>query len=675
MNLFTAPDRARLQQRFSLEQFAPAVNHLKHLAHAQMNHPLNVPTEGAGWTHNYTCSQHATRLEYDRDKPHEHACSVDGEIFSGGVYDDAWRAFRNHELIASAHAAAMLWVMSGEQSYLDHAAQVLKAYAECYPAYEVHGKNAGQGRLMGQSLDESVWSIPAAWTYDMIREALPEPEQQLIESQLLHGLGQHLLTQLWTLIHNIQCWHLAGLATLSVALNADEYMQPIFDPQWGFDAQLATGVLDDGWWWEGSPHYHFYTLQALCSLGIAVRERQPDLLARPRFRKMFDAPLEMLRPDMSLPALNDGWIDISYAGGIAQYMMVFERAYGFWQDADHAQIMMHIYEDYAPRTTADALLFGPDILPEHGDLPAENILHAASGYAVLKSRDNQQHLMLKYGPHGGGHGHADKLGLLLWGYGERLSTDLGTPGYGIPMNKSWYRQTLAHNTVLLDQTEQPPQTGQLVRFDTLADGVLVADAGIHWPQADAGLYADVRLRRCILWKESYFIDIVRVICPEPHLIDLAWHHSGTLALDALKPSSLTFDQTGYEHLTQIQETDETEWQAVWQTDAPVGTQMWAFNPAGAQTIAARAPYNPAWQTMSLVLRRIAGAEAVFVSVIESFASDPLIEAVTYHPRDEGFALQVRGDGIDDAWDIHYTPADQAQWKAKARPVYRYLFGN
>src|SRR5690606_648908 len=212
MNLFTPADRTRLEQRYTLPQFAPAVAHLQALAQAQMQHPLNVPVVGAGWTHNYTCPQHATRLIYHRDTPHEHACPVDGEVFSGGVYDDAWRGFRNHELIASAQAAALVWAMTSEQPYLDHAAQVLRDYAEHYPGYEVHGQNAGQGRVLGQSLDEAVWAIPAAWTYDIIRQAIAESDRNLIESQLLHGLGQHLLTQLWTLIHNIQCWHLAGLS-------------------------------------------------------------------------------------------------------------------------------------------------------------------------------------------------------------------------------------------------------------------------------------------------------------------------------------------------------------------------------------------------------------------------------------------------------------------------------
>ncbi len=426
MSLVNTADRQRLQQRYTLPQFAPAVARLRALAGAQMFHPLNVPDEGAGWTHNYTCPTHATRLVFDRDKPHTHVCAVDGEVFSGGLYDEAWRGFRNHELIQSAHAAALVWVMSGEQPYLDHAALVLSEYAQRYASYPVHGKNAGQGRVMGQSLDEAVWSIPAAWTFDLIRDTLDDSRRQLIESELLGGLGDHLLTQLWTRIHNIQCWHLAGLATLGVTLGEDRYIQPIFDPQWGLAAQIQEGILEDGWWWEGSPHYHFYTSQALTSLGVAVRGQHPELLDNPRLKRMFAAPLEMLRPDLSLPSLNDGWIDITWPGGTAQYVQVFERVHSFWRDPLHAQAMAHVYARYAERDSADALLFGPDDLPHPEPLSADPVLHPASGYALLKSEQTQ--LLLKYGPHGGGHGHPDKLALVLWGYGERLSPDLGTPG-------------------------------------------------------------------------------------------------------------------------------------------------------------------------------------------------------------------------------------------------------
>lgn len=649
MNLLNDADRQRLKQRYTMPGFAQAVAALRHDADTQMSRPLDVPDEGGWWTHNYTCPTHATRLIYDRDKPHEHVCEVDGEVFSGGVYDEAWRSFRNNELIRSAYAAALVWQMSGEAAYRDHAALVLSEYAKRYDSYPVHGRNAGQGRVMGQSLDESVWSIPAAWAYDAIRDGLDNEQRSLIESQLLRGLGDHLLTQLWTRIHNIQCWHLAGLATLSVVLDEERYMQPVFDPHFGFEAQVQEGVLDDGWWWEGSPHYHFYTTQAMTSLAMAVRYRHPQLLDNARLRRMFSAPLEMLRSDLSLPSLNDGWIDISWPGGTAQYVQVYERVHGLWVDPLYAQMMARVYAEYAERDSADALLFGPETLPQPQAMDSEHVLHPASGYAMLKGDDTQ--LLLKYGPHGGGHGHPDKLALVLWGYGQRLSADLGTPGYGIPMNNSWYRHTLSHNTVLLNGESQPPATGHLLRFESDSDGVTVADAQVTW--LDEGPYAGVTMRRCVLWKEGYFVDIVRVICLEARQIDLAWHCAGVLDLSAADLTALHFDSPGYQHLSNIRELHSDQWRAIWRTETGAGVQQWALNPADTQTLVADAPFNPASQIMSLVVRRVNAAEAIFVSVVEPFAVGPVIDQVGWESDDRGVALRVSGEGLADRWHIHF----------------------
>ena len=87
----------------------------------------------------------------------------------------------------------------------------------------------------------------------------------------------------------------------------------------------------------------------------------------------------------------------------------------------------------------------------------------ATGYAVLRSQPDgdgqpspatEQYALLKYGLHGGGHGHPDKLGLTLYAQGSRLAPDLGTPGYGIDLFQGWYRQTISHNTVILDGLSQ-----------------------------------------------------------------------------------------------------------------------------------------------------------------------------------------------------------------------------
>ena len=44
----------------------------------------------------------------------------------------------------------------------------------------------------------------------------------------------------------------------------------------------------------------------------------------------------------------------------------------------------------------------------------------------------ENYLALDYGPHGGGHGHPDKLGFVLYGRGTLLAEDPGCIAYGNP---------------------------------------------------------------------------------------------------------------------------------------------------------------------------------------------------------------------------------------------------
>ena len=682
MRLLTDDEVARLRRRRTEPAFAAAWAALEATAGGALAETLEVPAEGAGWYHDYFCLDHATELEYDPATPHAHRCPVDGRIFSGEPYDGAWRTLTNRRLVDGLHAAALTWLVGGEERYAAHAAALLDDYAARYPCYEPHGEHAGQGRCMGQSLDEATWSIPLAWAYDAVRDTLEPARRARIEDQLLRPAAEHLLTQLWRRIHNIECWHLAALATLGVVLDDDRFLELAFDPDYGYVAQLREGVLEDGWWWEGSPTYHFYTLSAVLALVAALRHREPELVAQPRLKAMFDAPLGMARADLSLPATNDGWFDAAEPGFLGRHAASYELACALWQDPAHAALLARVYAGDTPRDTVEALLYGPDALPAPQPPRIGSRLYPAIGYAVLRhaadgangdsgTGERERWLLLKYGPHGGGHGHPDKLALDLHAFGRRLSPDLGTPGYGIPLNRSWYRQTLSHNTVLIAGEPQPPATGTLVRFATADErGYAVADARVEWPADALQPYAGVAARRCILWRPgepTYFIDLVQVRCPVPRRIDLAWHHVGTLDLPGLSPTpraelARPDDQDPYGHLSEPREFAAREWTGTWQL-GDAGTRCWALDPPGATVVATRAPYNPAAETMSLLLRRVEATEATYLAVFEPFLGQGAIRAVRWLGRslaDEGrLALVVEGDGWHDAWTI-YAPGAPRQ---------------
>ena len=670
MRLFTAELRERLRERRHDPTFARAWAALDGRAARALAAPVAIPAEGGGWGHDYFCPEHATRLEYDPARPHAHRCPIDGRVFSGEPYDGAWRSHAQGIIVGDLLALAIVSLATDEGAYAARAGAILREYAARYPRYPVHGEHAGQGRCLGQSLDEAVWSIPLARAYDAVAATLSADDRALIARDLLRPLGEHLLGQLWRRVHNIECWHLAGLATVGAALDEPRFLAPALDPDHGLGAQLAGGVLDDGWWWEGSPTYHFYTLQAVTALAAALRGRHPVALADPRLSAMLGAPFGLARDDLSLAATNDGWLREAEPDAIGAYAPVYEAAYGLWADPAHAAQLARLYAAGAARTSPEALLFGPATLPAAAPVPAASAVHDASGYAVLRGGDLERWLLLKYGPHGGGHGHPDKLALDLHAFGRPLAADLGTPGYGIPLNRTWYRETLAHNTFLIDGTAQPPATGHLVRFVAPEEAPFgVADAIVSWPADAPAPYAGVAAGRCILWKGGdapYFLDIVRVAAPgdAERTIDLAWHHAGTLDAPGLAAIAPPSGGDAYAHLGAARQLSRpavpavaglgTAWRAVWR-DGTVGTACWALDPPGAVAVATLAPGNPAAESLSLTLRRATGTAATFVAVFEPFAGEPRIRRVSWRRRTFGdrsvLLIGVAGDGWRDEWRI------------------------
>ncbi len=94
------------------------------------------------------------------------------------------------------------------------------------------------------------------------------------------------------------------------------------------------------------------------------------------------------------------------------------------------------------------MLYGTRALPEAADLPARRSAdYRDAGRAILTRGKGREAtwLCLDYGPHGGGHGHPDKLGFVLFARGVELAVDPGTARYGTPLQRGWFRTTIAHD--------------------------------------------------------------------------------------------------------------------------------------------------------------------------------------------------------------------------------------
>ena len=94
-------------------------------------------------------------------------------------------------------------------------------------------------------------------------------------------------------------------------------------------------------------------------------------------------------------------------------------------------------------------------------------------------------------PHGGGHGHFDKLNLMLYANGREWLLDPGRLAYNFPEYKTWVKETVAHNTVTLGGQSQRATTGKLL-FLQQGNGFSACGA------QSEGAYAGARLTRFLL---------------------------------------------------------------------------------------------------------------------------------------------------------------------------------
>ncbi len=639
-------DWQSIQARAASPAFAAAIQRLRHEVADFLAHPVAVPTEPGGYYHDYFCLDHGVQLHFDPASPHHHRCPIDNAIWQGERFDAAWRWFVNNRLAESALRLAVLWRLEGNPAHLMPVVETLTGYAAQYANYQqVPRTVANPGVATYTTLDESVWVLPLAWAFDLVRDQLSATERDQIAQQLFTPVADHLVAHHFGGIHNFACWHNAAIGTIGVLLDRADLVAFAMESDFGCYNQLQRGVLADGLWFEGSFSYHFYTLYALLTLAKALRHHPGyDLRQRPELRAMLLAPIQSAYPDWSLPAPNDCWYFASLLSdcchGVPPGPAFYEIGYAWFDEPRFGEVLQRAYQQ-GPRNSLDALLFGRTALPATAQSALPSAHLTASGYALLRdmptsttaAETDQRYLLLKYGPHGGGHGHPDKLNLILSAYGERLSPDLGTPGYGLDLFESWYRQTICHNTVTIDGYSQPEATGQINHFQDEGD-FQVADASVRWE--DAGPYHGVTMRRVILARPDYFLDLFLVEAPETRRIDWIYRNAGQLQsrLPLTAYPVLGDEGEGYRHIAQPQHSrTDAPFQVNWQTGA-IGLHLWAAGAIGTTVITGVVPGNPPTDPFTTLLQRRHGATATFLTLFHPFRVKPAITAVEWLGQDD-----------------------------------------
>lgn len=483
---------------------------LKNSVAKRRKNPLEAPISEGGYKHHYFCPVHDTEFVFDWKKPTEHYCKLCGKYYTGvKKYDMAWIDNLHKINMSYLTSCTFLYLITGEPEYAGYISDMLYDYSTRYPDYQEHAvrKSAFEesaGKMFSQSLDESIWMAEAARAFVTVKKFIPKSQQESIKSKLFAPAAELIKRKRKT--NNWQTWHNCALASLGVALEDDELIKyAIESPIYGFNDVLDKNLMPDGWWGEGSVSYHFYPLRAMILTAEAVRCRGINLYDE-RIYSMFAAPVQGTYSNLDYVAHNDGWYGTSLKSNARLYGYAYRR---YNKDSLFASVC-NLCMAGNTKLKGHEWFFCPDPDGKAAAISQESSVFEHIGYAVLRSGKNSA--VMKFGPHGGWHGHPDKLSITLHDGEKEILPDLGSPAYGVPDHKLWYKKTIAHNTVTVDGTDQLPTTGKLVRFESRKDGGYVEAV------ADSA-YNSVKMRRCLDLSPSGLTDVYTCTSDSSHTYD------------------------------------------------------------------------------------------------------------------------------------------------------------
>jgi oligo-alginate lyase len=522
-------------------------------AEAALRAPIEVPAGPGNVDFFYACKQDGAPLRAAADGAH--VCSKCGAEYRGAAYDAVLNREKHVGNARRVVALGFGYAFTGRREFARRAAELLNAYAALYPKlerFDLRGEaRSNGGRLFSQTLNEADWLIDVSEGYGMARGGLAAAERTAIEQALLRPMAETIRSNHWGL-HNKQSVINAALGGVAFLTGDQALLAEVLDhPQRGFRHLLAKGTTDDGLWLEGTIHYHYKVLRAFVTLAEAARVHGIDLYDE-RLRKMFEAPLRVALPDGSALPFNDN------GGGPlvgSRYTALYELGFARYRDPLFGRMIAT-----APRTSVDALLYGAPEVPGGPVIPTESVLLPAAGVAVLRSGGNAA--AIRFGLHGGSHGHYDKLNLVTYGAGRMWGWDPGSD-YSSPLQVQYYPTTVAHNTIVVsNRLQNGTNQGRVERWEVTPEATTLV---VYLPDASD----NTGFRRTLTLRGDELEDTVEVIAATRKSYHWVFQAPGEFS------SSLTFaphhgfpgdraNENGYQHLKNLRRamTDD-DWTATW----------------------------------------------------------------------------------------------------------------
>ena len=615
----------------------------------------------------YLCPTHDVDLLYEVGRPHRHRCPIDTlEIFTGGKYDAAWAGWYNRLVAGHLVWMGILYQLYDDEKYAEAGKEIVMQFTDLYLRYPTANTILGPAHVFFGTLSESFWGVDMAYGYDLLynyRGFTPADHARIRDSLFLPLAT--ITQQFPESASNRQLWYNNVSAAVGFLYGDTSLVHFAIDGTYGFNWQLGSALPQSGFWAEWSG-YHFVALRGMIHLAEMARHNGLDLYHRTvagrSMKSMFDAPFDCILPNFEFPRIVD-----SGGGNLLEYTVFYEVGYAVYRDPRYLSLLHHSMvqrgtqvvaeESGLGRTRSPITIFtmAPVLPPGRAPLYSNHGVNlAGNGFAILRngSENDRRYAYLYYGIMGGEHGHPERLQIGYYARGHNWLVDPLNEMYFNPNLQLWYRQTIAHNTIVVDQTSQTWANGE-GRFYGELPSLQVASGG------STTVYPGATLVRTLCQIDDYLLDVFDVSSPDTRMFDWALHGSGAVTLDGVAMKNEPRDRfgnepgiPGYDQFREIRSgVTDGGWTATFGTNDGEHLSVHAIGEPGTRVFTAMTPplggfYKQMVKDRSplpmIISRRVTRATR-FAHVIHAFGNAPDITGVQ---RRDGLYIVQRRAGSD-----------------------------
>ncbi len=416
---------------------------------------------------------------------------------------------------------AVAWKLTGNSAYLEKMARYFRGFVDeengylatryCYFEFPKTPQEAPADKFLvhhansGGWVQEGEFMARMAIAYDLCRnESCITPD---MHAKLESCMRAYMAFVDWRQTdgegNNFQICEAGGALYFALLLQDEALIRRFLSGSNGLQELISSVFADDGSYFEGATGYMKLAAEVYGRAAVSCQNAGRNLKdvvvpadfgrnvmhspwslrqqtaedGKPFLGMSFERFESVRKPTRTLKDYYDCLLQLTEENGF-----IFSANDSNEQNFCRAlQLGYYLYHDpaYLPvanRAPHPDLLFGPHMTPLGlTERKPGSYLNTGNGFAILREQgESPVQAVLKFGQHGGYHGHFDRLSLLSVIRDGKVfhNNEYAWFGYDSYLFKMWVQTSIAHNMVVVDDRMQEPTPCQTILFSD--DGCMQA---------------------------------------------------------------------------------------------------------------------------------------------------------------------------------------------------------